>query len=201
MEQPTQTILDFVEGRLSAKQFEQIVYTDHDLESLLKDESLKWHDTYVKSNPYDFLIGLDYDDAGDILNAQGTLELFLQRRGVPFQRHNAAYDFYGLLLDAQPNWLAVDTAYLQKHILPDGGDRSGQELREWLRARLEQLFRYYKEPPQWIQSPAWPITKSGPVYFLGQVKLDDCECFHDEAAAYVFFDPATGETKTVIQVT
>jgi hypothetical protein len=38
------------------------------------------------------------------------------------------------------------------------------------------------------------------MYFLGQINLDDCEYFHDEAAAYLFFDPTTGETRTVIQV-
>jgi hypothetical protein len=58
----TQTIVDFVEGRLSAKAFEQIVYNYPALESVLRDESLKWHDSYIKSNPYEFLIGLDYDD-------------------------------------------------------------------------------------------------------------------------------------------
>lgn len=200
MDKALQSILDFVEGRLSAKDFEQVLYSDADLERLLKDESLRWHDTYIKSDPFDFLIGLDFDDPGGVLNAQGALELFLQRRGVPCQPDRAAADLHDLLLDAQPEWLDVDTAYLMKHVLPHAGGRSGAALRKWLRGRLEELFRYHKKPPRWLQSPTWPITASGPMYFLGQLKLGDCEHFHDEAVAYLFFDPVTRETRTVIQV-
>jgi len=113
------------------------------------------------------------------------MELFFQRRGVPVQPHCAASDHFCLLLAAQPRWLSVDTGYLQKYVLPEAGGRSGKALREWLRTRMEQLFRYYKKPPKWVQSSAWPISDNGPMYFLGQIKLDDCEHFHDEAAAYV----------------
>lgn len=200
MDKALQTILDFVEGRLSAKAFEQLVYSDEGLERLLKDKALKWHDTYIKTDPYTYVAALDYDDPDGVLDAQGTMELFLKRRGVPFRRDRTASDFYNLLLSAQPKWLSVDSAYLQKHVLPDAGGRSGRELKEWLKGRLKELFRYYRNPPRWIQSPAWPITGSRPMYFLGQIKLHDCEYFHDEAAAYLFFDPATGETRTVIQV-
>jgi hypothetical protein len=44
------------------------------------------------------------------------------------------------------------------------------------------------------------MAENGPMYFFGQIRLERCEHFHDEAALYVFFDPKTGETKTVIQV-
>jgi hypothetical protein len=37
--------------------------------------------------------------------------------------------------------------------------------------------------------------------FLGQIDLPDCDLFHDEAAAYVFLDPAAGATQTIIQMT
>lgn len=200
MDETIQLILGFVEGRISAKEFEQIVYSDPSVERLLKDESLQWRNTYIKSNPYDYLVWLDYDDLGDVMNAEGAMELFLQRRGIPFRPHRATSDLYNLLLAAQPAWLSVGTAYLQRNLLPDAGDRKGAELSTWLRARLEQLFRYYKSPPRWIQSPNWPMNQNGPMHFLGQIDLDDAEYFHDEAAAYLFFDPATGETKTVIQV-
>jgi hypothetical protein len=200
MDKAFQIILDFVEGRLPAKEFEQVVYNDPSLERTLKDDSLRWHGTYIKSDPYDYLIGLDYDDPGGRLNAQGAMEMFLQRKGVLFQSDRAASDLHSLLMAAQPKWLDVDTAYLAKRVLPDAGSRTGRELRDWLRVRLEQLFRYHRKPPKWIQSPAWPITENGPMYFFGQINLDNCEHFHDEAAAYLFFDPKTRETRTVIQV-
>lgn len=195
-----QTVLDFVEGRIRGKDFEQRLYTDLGLETLLKDGSLKWHDTYIKSNPYDFLIALHYDDPGAVLTAQGALERVLEGRGIAFKRTTAHSELYGLLLAAQPGWLSVDSAYLNDHVLPDAGGRTGKELKTWLAARLRELFRYAKRPPKWIQNPDWPINENGPMYFLGQIKLDAGVPFHDEAAVYVFFDPKTGVTKTVIQV-
>ncbi len=200
MDKALQAVLDFVEGRLAAKDFEQVLYTDADLERLLKDGSLRWHDTYIRSDPYLYLIGLDFDDSGGVLDAQGALELFLQRRGVPCRPDRAAADLHGLLLDAQPEWLDAGTAYLMKHVLPHADGRSGAALRKWLRGRLKELFRYHKKKPRWLQSPAWPISASGPMYFLGQIKLAGCEYFHDEAAAYLFLDPVARETRTVIQV-
>lgn len=200
MNEALQTVLDFVEGRIDGKDFEKKVYSDPLMESLLQDETLKWHSTYIKNDPYHFLIGLDYNDPGDVLNAQGAMELFLERKDIPLIRATAHSNFQELLLAAQPGWLNVDTAYLQKHVLPDAGGLQGKELQTWLNVRLKELFRYHKKPPKWIQNPAWPITDNRPMYFLGQIKLDNCEHFHDEAAVYVFLDPSTGETRTVIQV-
>jgi hypothetical protein len=200
MDKAIRTIVDLVEGRLTAKEFQQAVYNDASLERTLNDESLRWHDTYIKTSPYYFLFDLDYDDPAGRLDAQGAMELFLQRKGIPFQSDRRVAELYDILLAAQPKWLTLDTAYLQRHVLPDAGDRTGQALTDWLKDRLLQMFRFHEHPPKWIQSPAWPISGHGPMYFLGQIKLANCEYFHDEAAAYLFFDPATGETKTVIQV-
>lgn len=201
MDNTLQIIVDFVEGRMNGKEFEQQVYNNPAIEALLADESLTWGNTYVKTNPYYFIIALNYDDPGDLLNAQGAMELFLQRKNVPFKQTSTYSDDYGLLLDAQPRWLHVDSRYIKERILPDAGDRVGEDLKQWLSARLRELFRYYKKPPAWIQSPAWPIGASGqPLFFLGQIKLRDCELFHDEAAVYVFLDTTSGQTETVIQV-
>jgi hypothetical protein len=200
MEPALQILLDFVEGRMTAKEFEQQVYHNPDVERLLSDETLMWGHTYIKTNPYYYLIELNYDDPGDLSNAQGAVELFLQRKGIPF-RHDTSYsEQFNLLLDAQPKWLDVDTRYLTQNVLPEAGERTGDELKQWLKARLKELFRYRKKPPTWIQGPAWPIGENGPFYFLGQIKLDDCPLFHDDGAAYLFVDPTSGETKTIIQL-
>jgi len=200
VDEALQTALDFVEGRITGKEFEQKLYSDPAIETLFKDASLHWHDTYIKSNPYDFLIGLDYDSPGGVLNAQGAVEFFLTKRNISFKRTPVYSEFYDLLLSAQPKWVHVDTTYLKDRILPEAGDRKGKPLKEWLKGRLKELFRFNKKPPKWIQSPKWPIGENGPMYFLGQIKIEDCELFHDEAAAYLFLDPISGATKTVIQV-
>jgi len=199
VEAALQIALDFVEGRITPQEFEQKLYTDPQFEALLKDDSLTWSDTFIKSNPFDYLAWLRYDSLDGILDAQGAVELFLLRKQIPFQRTSVHADFYVLLLEAQPKWLRVDMSFLQKRVLPEAGNLKPKALREWLSNKLFELFRYYKKPPKWLQSPAWPITENGPMYFLGQIKLKDCELFHNEAAAYLFIEPATGETRTVIQ--
>ena len=80
------------------------------------------------------------------------------------------------------------------------GHLKGDKLQEWLTSRLRELFQYHKKPPRWVQNPAWPINDNGPMYFLGQMKIEGCEVFHDDGAAYVFLDLKSGETKTIIQV-
>lgn len=79
---------------------------------------------------------------------------------------------------------------------PDSGN-----LREWLQPIVKRSFRYASRPPRWIQNPQWAIGKNGPLLFLGQVDCDPIDgVFHDEASFYVFFDPASGEKKTVMQI-
>lgn len=199
MTQPEQIILDFVEGRINGKEFEQHVYNDNRIEELLTDDSLSWYDSYIKTNPFDFLIWQNYGDPGGVLNAQGAMEMFLRRKGIPFHRSTEHSDLYDLMLDAQPKWLGVDSAYLNG-LLADADEMKPAEMKVWLRQKLLQLFGYHKRPPKWIQSPAWPINENGPMYFLGQIKLADCDLFHDEAAAYLFIDTTTGVKETVIQV-
>jgi hypothetical protein len=195
-----ESLLDFVEGRTSAKEFEQRLYNDPSIELLLRDPSLRWHDTYIKTNPYEYLIELNYDDPGHILNAQGAIEAFLKKKSVPFDHTTIYSDFCNLLYKAQPKWLRADSNYLKSLIVAEGGGLNGEELLVWLTTRLRELFRYHKKPPKWIQSPAWPINQNGPMYFLGWIKIEDCELFHDNGAAFVFCDQKTGESKTIIQM-
>lgn len=78
------------------------------------------------------------------------------------------------------------------------GDRADSELRTWLESEFRERFRYLKSPPEWIQAPAWPIGKNGPLFFLGQ--LDIKGYFHDDASAYVFYDESSGLCETIVQV-
>ncbi|MBM4068143.1 MAG: hypothetical protein FJ271_04270 [Planctomycetes bacterium] len=200
MDEALKVAVDFVEGRISEKEFEKKLYSDPDLEKLLADSSLNWHSTYIKSTPYDYLIGLDFNDPGDICTAQGALELFLNKRGIAFRHATVHLDLLDILRDSQPKWLDVDPAYVKDHILPKAGQRQGNELKDWLKARFRQLFRCHKKPPSWIQNPAWPINEHGPLYFLGQIKIENCSLFHDDGALYVFLDAVNGSTATLTQL-
>jgi hypothetical protein len=192
------TIVDFVEGRISPAEFEQPLYHDPAIENALNDDPALKPGTYVGSSTYLFVIEQDFKCPGGVLSVHGALSEFLDRKGVPYRATKAYAEFFDIILKAQPRWLNVRADWLQRNVLDGADGRTGRELQDWLRVRLLELFRYRDKPPKWIQSPNWPIAESGPLVFLGQMKITDY--FHDEAAVYVFHDPATGRCETVIQV-
>jgi hypothetical protein len=74
------------------------------------------------------------------------------------------------------------------------------DLSDAVRDSLVQ-FRSVSEPPSWIQNPDWQFADGRPMVFVGQIKVSaQAGCFHDDASFYVFWDPETGETNTLIQV-
>ena len=140
---------------------------------------------------------MDFRHPGEVLSAQDALARFLAGQNVPVQPSPQPADDYRLLLSAQPEWLDVDAAFLQKLLAEAPPDATPKERQKWLRQRLQEKFRCAHRPPRWLQSPQWPIGEHGPLVFLGQLAVKD---FHDEAAVYVFHDPATGECRSVLQV-
>lgn len=147
---------------------------------------------------YCFVVARDYSDPGGVLNAHGALCDFLDRKAISYEKSNKYSDFYTLVLSASPNWLVADSKFVAEHIMPQADGRTGDQLRQWLSEKLLERFRCVGEPPEWIQSPCWPIGKDGPMVFLGQMDVNNY--FHDLATAYVFHDPSTGECETIIQV-
>jgi len=62
-------------------------------------------------------------------------------------------------------------------------------------------FRSVSNPPLWIQNPDWQFANGRPMVFVGQINVPaQASQFHDDAHFYVFWDPDTGETKTLVQV-
>ena len=86
-------------------------------------------------------------------------------------------------------------------MLPEAGERSGDELKQWLEHRFLELFRYLDKPPDWIQDGTWPVNENGPLVFLGQLPVH--RYFGDEGAVYVFHDQIAGgasDCVTMIQM-
>jgi hypothetical protein len=188
-------ILDFVEGRTKTRQFEQLFYGN-----------LKPFEAFFSYDPqrpddvpglYLFLVTLDYGDPDAVLNAQEMLANYLQRRGISFRATGEHADLTHILHAAQPEWLDVDAAWIQSEVLPEAGNREGDELRQWLENRLLALFQFIKSPPQWLQQPEWPIGPNGPLLFLGVVDTEDY-LGHGEQV-FVFYDTHDGTTSAVIQ--
>jgi hypothetical protein len=69
----------------------------------------------------------------------------------------------------------------------------------WLRREVSNSFICFKDRPKWIQNPAWPFTDRGPMMFIGQMDLPS-GLFHDSASFYIFYEPKSGVTDTILQI-
>jgi hypothetical protein len=196
MAEPLNVIISFVTGELEVHTFEQLLYHDAALEALLTSVPAPSR-SGSGVTLYHYLIPLDYDDPGEILDAHGVLADYLTQRGVVFTPSTSPSATYDLILSAQPHWLNADAKYISS-LLAEAPALAPRDLKVWLRKRILELFKYRSRPPRWIQSPEWPIGHNGPMVFLGQLSVPDY--FHDDAAIYVFHDPTTGECRCVVQV-
>lgn len=190
------TLGAFVSGDMSAKTFEQALYSTPEIEAFLSAEKAPSY-CHTGTTVFHYLIGLDYDDPGDVLNAHGLLVQILAKHKFVVKPSDVPGRDYDLLLSAQPKWMNADSKYLAS-LLASAPPLAEKERKAWLRNKILETFRYIKHSPRWLQAPSWPISDSGPMVFLGQIDID--HYFHDTAAAYLFHDPATGEIRSVIQM-
>ena len=188
----------FVEGRMPPGEFEVALGNHSRIEALLDNDPDRPSATYVGRSLYLYLLQLDYGTPGGVVDAQGALIDWLKRHHVAHVPSPDPATLIGLIHDAQPQWLSLESGYIQEQFLSRSGGRTGQVLSEWLRDELLQSFRYVGKPPRWIQSPEWPIGAEGPLVFIGQLKVE--KYFHDVACAYVFHDPSSGQCETILQV-
>jgi len=190
------TIVDFVEGRLPALEFQAALYDDPAYGDLLADERGE-PDRWVVEGTYVFVISQNFHDIVAVSRAQQALSAWLNRHAVPNILDTSHGKLYEVLLDACPSWLDVNGEYYNQ-LLAESEGRQGGALKKWLKAELRRRFVSVKRPPRWVQSPAWPIGPNGPLVFLGQLSVG--EYFHDSGFVYVFLDPADGTCTTVVQV-
>ena len=194
-------ILRFVAGEIDTATFENALYSDLALEELLRDPSMNWSGTYIVSQVtdlYEFLIMQNYSRLGDKVNAIGALELFLQKKDIEYSKDNANLKLHSLMLNTQPKYIDVDSAFFEKYILPSDRNMTKVELKKTIRENYSKHFKYQTKPPTWLQNPAWIMKNGKPLFFVGQLKLIN-DIFHDDGAIYVFLDTDTGEIETVKQ--
>jgi hypothetical protein len=192
-----QPVVSFVQGRLAPLAFETALVSHEGLEAALCIAAPIPPYSDLHFSLFHYLIGLHYDDPGDVLNAQDALTQFLAQHGIVVTPSPGPAQLHALLLSAQPRWLCADTAYLAG-LLEGAPPLPPPALKAWLKERILERFRFSSRPPRWLQNPEWPVGPSGPLVFLGQIPLPNY--FHDEAAVYVFHDPTLGACQTVIQV-
>jgi hypothetical protein len=78
---------------------------------------------------------------------------------------------------------------------------SPDELLSHIKSNLNYWFRHLGKKPCWLQEPEWQFSNGKPMIFIGQINVSNVsQYFQNEAAFFCFWDPETGETKTIIQI-
>lgn len=193
----TEIITRFIEGNISASDFEKELYTNPEVESKLS--SFTNLPAYVKDvNLYQFAINKNFRSVSDLLALQDTLAKSLDQQGISCTPSENYRTLNSLLHTVQPRWLDITPDYFSK-LLSDAPGIEGRALAAWLKNEIANRFTFIKSPPKWLQSPQWPICDDKPMVFVGQ--LDISALFGDRSQIYVFFDKKTNSSKTILQQT
>ncbi|KPH12425.1 hypothetical protein [Chryseobacterium sp. ERMR1:04] len=200
MAKEIQILTQFIEGNLSPKEFEEQLFTNPILETFLSAAVINWKGTYLEGTTvFLYLAEQDYNSSTGILNAQGTIELFLKKAGIEANPSNKYAEEYNLISMLSPKYIDADSEFIEKYILPSDKTLSKSEQKQLIKNRYSELFKFQSKPPKWIQNPQWPIKNDKPLFFLAQVDIKDCEFFHDNGSIYLFLDTQTKTIETIQQ--
>jgi hypothetical protein len=188
-------IQSFVEGTLSSSDFEEKIYSDADLEKLLKAENDL--PAYVgEVDLYTYAISQNFKSFESVFNLQMLLSSVLNKSGISHSIAKKYEKLFNLSLKAQPKWLSFSPEYLSKVV--EGKEHlTLKDLQLWLKDKIITDFRCLKAAPKWLQNPDWPLVDNKPLVFVGQ--LDISGLSHDNAQAYLFFDEDSGVFTTITQ--
>lgn len=189
------TVIGYVEGKISSTDFCNHLYNDKSLEELLsEDVDIP---PYTRSGSvYQYLLGEDFSTAGGRLNSKDVLGKFLKKKDVSYVEDKEAQKLYSILMEAQPDWLDIPEEYLEKMVESVRQDGGGNLLPS-LRKAIKEKFLYIKKPPKWLQSPQWMFSNGEPLKFIGQTDITDIR--HDTAQLYIFYDEKNDRFLTIEQ--
>lgn len=203
MKKDFQTILDYVEGRMSITEFQRLFDTDKSLQSTLKLPMDKKY-TFLKLygyNYYNFFKNYyDYKDRNwnTIANRYGIqaeLKRLLDEYGISYNALSKYKEEYGFLIDIQPVWtFSNDDSILQPVIDSIPKDLPKTKRVAIGKEKIKALFKYDKTYPRWVQGAEWPIVNGKPLVFSRQEKAKG----GDIRTYYYFYDEDTKE-ETVIE--
>jgi len=76
-----------------------------------------------------------------------------------------------------------------------------EQFLDYVTKNVQEWFRVVEHGPRWLQEGEWQFSGGRPMVFVGQIDIPAArQFFHDDAAFFVFWNPETGETKTLVQV-
>ena len=197
MKDELNTIIDYVEGRLGIKAFQEHVVLEKKLQKILTKYAASRNNCIYGKDILKYISQL-HDRVADRCSLQEILCGLLNEKNIPYQLFEGYISDYRYLLAVQPSWLDIidDQGIFDKIIAEAPADVSKTKRIACGKARLKELFRYDKTYPRWVQSPEWPIVNGKPLVFSHQSK----EKKDDERVFYYFYDPDTKEETVVEQM-
>ena len=198
-----QPILDYVEGRMSATEFQHLFETDKTLQNTLK-KRMRQYSCYREygynlynmfKNDYDYK-NRNWDTISCRSALQGELTRLLDEYGISYKEYKKYDQEYYFLLDIQPSWVDCrDDSILVPLIESIPNNLSKTKRIAMGKEKIRALFRYDKTYPRWIQEAEWPIVNGKPLVFSHQERIKG----DDWHVLYYFYDPDTKEQTVVEQ--
>ena len=104
------------------------------------------------------------------------------------------YDFGAL-----PDVPIEGEEFFRKIVSEFAGDKDA--LLGFIRRQSPIWFSSFSRPPQWVHEPEWQYNNSRPMIFVGQINITTRNRYiHDDSSFYLFWDPTTGDMKSIAQV-
>lgn len=173
-------IKDFVEGKLDAPSFFDILYSSEEMEAVFMAETSVPSWTNAISLYY-YLISGDMSNAF-IWNAKYLLGQYLMKNGVSFLQDKQEEIYQDIVLKALPEWLDLEPEYFEDILKK--AELSKSEKIVAIKSKIKSEFTYLHHPPRWLQAPAWPLYNNIPLVFIGELEESPEP---GRARVYVFF--------------
>ncbi len=180
--------LDFLEGRISTKEFWEEYKRNNVYQNVLKYDRNRWEKTYMLGNmkmrhfgkgPYDKFFEFNPDtllDKCDINKLYHIYYLYVIisryfiRRKIDFICGNEDVKLYLFLQKFVPSYVEIyDGEYLKEIFDSTQKNMSKKDRLKQAKEKIKEIYLYEKHPPRWIQPPEWPIDEDGPLVFSHQI--------------------------------
>ena len=111
--------------------------------------------------------------------------------------YNVEEDEFMFLSEIQPEWLDIrDEDFLFKIVDSAPLGLTKLKKKKWCELKIIELFNYDTTPPEWLQSPDWPIVNGKPLVFKEMIEKHEHDLIVNE---YIFYDKTTNEETIITQ--
>ena len=156
-ENTVKILVDFVEGKISIKDFKFQFDNNPMVKKVLEDDPQypknRTYSEYFSKKPKNttqYLEMKKWTKISDQLNTWGAVENFLLRQNYSFEPTKYYIDKFDFLLDIQPSWVEIeDDEFLINRIItkmPKNLQAKRDKIK-WCKDEIKKLFKYVKSPP------------------------------------------------------